>query len=79
VPGKTVLVHDSFGDYVGPLLEPFTAELTATLWPRRTAAQMAAEVRDADQVVFEMVERNLSQVFTPGGVADQLVDEVRRR
>lgn len=61
VPGRTVVVHDSFGLGAFDLLAPSFAEVTFVHWDELERAEVAALLDAADTVVIEVAERTVVQ------------------
>jgi alginate O-acetyltransferase complex protein AlgJ len=59
IPGRAVLVGDSFSSLVYPQITPYFADLRRILWVGSTADQVRAEIAAADTVIFETVERDI--------------------
>jgi alginate O-acetyltransferase complex protein AlgJ len=78
VPGRTLLVKDSFGDAPGAQLMPYFEDLRLLGWFGTPMKQVAREVRLADMVVFETVEREFTFRAAPGDVVDQLTVALRK-
>jgi alginate O-acetyltransferase complex protein AlgJ len=60
IPGRTVLVGDSYSEAPLPQLTPYFDDLRVLSWVNTPAAQMADEIEQADTVVLETVERELT-------------------
>jgi len=71
VPGRTLLIGDSFSLHVVSWLQPFFADLTY-LPLSVDPATFARQLRSADAVIFEQVERYFVQCDTPLLSADFL-------
>jgi hypothetical protein len=62
VPGRTLVIHDSFGTALEPLLEPYFADVTYLHWKDLVARVKAGRPLPAfDRVVIETVERSFAQ------------------
>lgn len=60
IPGRTVLVGDSYSDAPLPQLTPYFEDLRVLSWVNTPPAQMADEIGRADTVILETVERELT-------------------
>lgn len=76
LPGRTLFISDSYGLYDGPMLVPFAKQLAELAWPTTDAATMIADVAATDRVIIQIVERELTYLFTGdapfGGLLDAL-------
>lgn len=78
VPGRTLLVRDSYGDAAAPQLAPYLVEMPALLWFDSTAPQLAGEVALADTAIFETVEREFVLRAAPDGPVAALTAALRQ-
>ncbi len=60
VPGRSLFVHDSFGNAPMALLRPYFEDLDVMLWDSVKPAQAARRIAAADTVIFENVERSFT-------------------
>jgi alginate O-acetyltransferase complex protein AlgJ len=60
VPGRTVLVGDSYSDAAIPQLTPYFDDLQVLSWVNTPLPRLADEIRQADTVVLETVEREFT-------------------
>lgn len=60
VPGRTVLVGDSYSDAPLPQLTPYFEDLLVLSWVNTPAAKVADEIERADTVILETVEREFT-------------------
>ena len=80
MPGRTLLVYDSYGQVALPQLTPYFANLRLVDWSQTGAAGVADEVTRADTVIFETVEREFDyRASDPGEAGPQLLAALRRR
>jgi hypothetical protein len=67
VPGRTVLIHDSMGEVIVPLLRPYFEQLTSVRTRAGSSFGMAAWftelIGDADVLLLQTVERELVARF----------------
>ncbi len=73
IPGRTLLIGDSYAQGPTAQLAPYFDDLKVVFWAGTTPAELAREVRAADRVVVETVERE----FTHRAV--ELVPQVTRQ
>jgi alginate O-acetyltransferase complex protein AlgJ len=79
VPGRTLLVGDSFGDApLGPLRAYF-GQLDHALLVVTPLRRIAAQVEAADTVILETVERDFTFRASDGGVVEALRAVLRKR
>jgi hypothetical protein len=57
VPGSTVVVHDSMGNYAEGMLAPYFERVQFVNWNDLAAGEFLALVPSADRIVFETVQR----------------------
>lgn len=57
IPGRTLIVYDSFGVAALDLLRPYFSELREIEWFDNTPRSIAREIAAADTVILESVER----------------------
>jgi hypothetical protein len=76
--GRTLMLQDSFGDAIKPLLEPYLQTLESGLWVDFGIDQMWEMIKAADRVVIEIVERELNPPLIDGGRFTLLLDKLRR-
>jgi alginate O-acetyltransferase complex protein AlgJ len=80
VPGRTLLVRDSFGDFPLLQLQPYFADLQSIDWFNSPPAVIADQVARSDTVIFETVEREFDyRASPPGPAGPPLLDALRRR
>lgn len=60
IPGRTVLVGDSYSDAPVPQLMPYFENLQVLSWVNTPMPQIARQIRHADTVVLETVEREFT-------------------
>ncbi len=60
IPGRTLMVHDSFLLPVTPALAPYFEELVLVQWEELDRRRFERLVSEADRVVFQSVERLVS-------------------
>jgi alginate O-acetyltransferase complex protein AlgJ len=77
VPGRTVVVGDSFFDAPNPQLMPYLEQMVVLSWVNTPLPEIAAEIRRADTVVLETVERELAFRAADGGPVPQLAEILR--
>lgn len=78
VPGRALLVKDSYGEMPTAQLVPYFADLRSALWVGTPPEQLAREIAGAQTVVFETVERELAARAVPGGPVELLTDALRQ-
>lgn len=59
LPGKTLLVYDSFGDVAIESFRPFVKYLTAIQWFNSSHSDMIDKIEESNTVVLESVERGI--------------------
>lgn len=59
IPGRTLMIADSFGEAPSPQLAPYFEDFREVLWAA-TPAELAREIRAADRVLLETVEREVT-------------------
>jgi alginate O-acetyltransferase complex protein AlgJ len=79
VPGRTLLVKDSYGEAPSGQLAPYFEDLRTILWVGTPPARLAREIALADTVIFETVERELVLRAGPEGLVDPLLVALRGR
>jgi hypothetical protein len=77
--GTTLMLQDSFGDAIKPLLEPYVHTLDVGVWVLLGIDQMWEMIERAERVVIEIVERELNPPLVDGGRFSLLLDELRSR
>jgi hypothetical protein len=77
--GETVMVHDSFGYAIKPLLKPYVEKLKLGLWVALGVDQIRGMITRADRVVIEIVERELNPLLADGTLFSLLLDDLRSR
>lgn len=76
--GRTLMLQDSFGDAIKPLVAPYLQTLETGLWVNLGPDQMWEMIKSADRVVIEVVERELNPLLIDGGRFTLLLDKLRR-
>jgi alginate O-acetyltransferase complex protein AlgJ len=80
VPGRTLLVYDSYGQIALSQLAPYFANFRSVDWSQILAPGLADEVARSDTVIFETVEREFDyRASDPGEAGPQLLAALRRR
>lgn len=59
VPGRTVVLHDSMGNYAEPTLAPYFEHVEFVHWGDLDAGGFFDRVAEADHVVIEVVQRDV--------------------
>ncbi|CAN5313809.1 hypothetical protein BH20ACT8_BH20ACT8_17500 [soil metagenome] len=63
LPGRTLVIFDSFFDNAIGMLAPYTTELTFVRWGQFDETRFAELVRDHDVIVIESAERNAYEKY----------------
>jgi hypothetical protein len=63
LPGRTLVIFDSFFDNAIGMLAPYTTELTFVRWGQFDETRFAELVRDHDVIVIESAERNVYEKY----------------
>jgi hypothetical protein len=80
VPGRTLLVKDSYGDLAVPQLAPYFAQLDAIDWVGSSPSAIADAVARSRTVIFETVEREFDyRAFALGEAGPPLLAALRSR
>jgi alginate O-acetyltransferase complex protein AlgJ len=80
VPGRTLIVYDSFGEAPLPLLKRYFRRLRQVPWVGPTDAQRAAAIAEADTVIFESTEREFGwRASEDGPVSRRFLRILRQR
>jgi hypothetical protein len=80
VPGRTLLVKDSYGDVALPQLAPYFAQLDAIDWVGSSPSAIADAVARSRTVIFETVEREFDyRAFALGEAGPPVLAALRRR
>ena len=80
VPGRALLIRDSFGERLAPLLRLYFHDLHDTLWPAAESRQLADAIAGADILIFETVERDFALRGIDGGpVSGSFLRVLRKR
>jgi hypothetical protein len=79
VPGRTLLVKDSYGEASTPQLAPYFEDLRTVLWVGTPAQRIGREIAAADTVILETVEREFALRAGPEGFVGPLAVELRKR
>ena len=80
VPGRTLLVGDSFREAVLPYLRLYFSDLRESGWEGQTSAPLERAIAGADTVIFESVERVFPLLPSGRGpLAEHFLERVRRR
>jgi alginate O-acetyltransferase complex protein AlgJ len=77
VPGRTVVVSDSFFDAPQHQLAPYLEQMVLLSWPYTPLPKIAAEIRSADTVILETVERELTFRATDTAYVPPLLELLR--
>jgi alginate O-acetyltransferase complex protein AlgJ len=79
IPGRTLLIHDSYGDIFETALAAYTRELSIMLWFDTPPAAFIDAIRRSDTVIFEKVERDVDYYASDAGLfTPKFLDELRR-
>jgi alginate O-acetyltransferase complex protein AlgJ len=79
VPGRTLLVGDSFSEAPIPLLRPYFADLRIVPWVGTRPRRIAAEIERADTVILETVEREIAFRASDAGPVQPVLRALRAR
>ena len=79
IPGRSLLVGDSFGALVFPQLTPYFAELRSAPWVGTLRERLLDEIAAAETVVFETVERDVGYRTSDSGPASPAFTAALRR
>jgi alginate O-acetyltransferase complex protein AlgJ len=60
IPGRTLMIGDSYSQGPAPQLAPYFEDLRGAAWVGTPPAKLAREIRAADLVLLETVERELT-------------------
>lgn len=78
VPGRALLVKDSYGEAPTAQLAPYFEDLRTILWVGTPPERIAREVALADTIVFETVEREFAARAARNGAVGAVTQALRR-
>ena len=78
VPGRALLVKDSYGEVPTAQLAPYFEDLRTILWVGTPPERIAREVARADTIVFETVEREFAARAARDGAVGAVTQALRR-
>jgi hypothetical protein len=58
IPGRTLFLHDSYGQSPLPMLPPYAERLVPQAWLFSTPDQVVAGIQQSTTVIIETVERD---------------------
>jgi hypothetical protein len=79
LPGTTLLLQDSFGNALKPILAPYAKTLATGLWVNLGVDQMWDMINKADSVVLQIVERELNPPLSDAARFTLLLDMLRAK
>ncbi len=80
IPGRTLLVDDSYGDVLRPLLEPYAGDLERLSWVFSPPDDILEGIARADVVIFERIERDAPTLAGEDGwVTPRMLARLRAR
>jgi hypothetical protein len=79
IPGRTLLLYDSFGNAALDYLRPYFASLDPYLWVGSTPEERIRRIAAADTVVLECVEREINwRASDQGPITPPFLAQLRR-
>ena len=63
LPGRTLVIGDSFVPYLADVLRPYAEELRVIEWPATPVEQLKLEIEAARRVVIEIADREVASLF----------------
>lgn len=75
-PGKTVLLYDSFGKVCIRFLQPFFSDLESHDHLLMSPGVLSSNIRNADTVIYQVVERHLLELLGDPGYWQQVVSDL---
>jgi hypothetical protein len=69
VPGRTLVMHDSYGWALTPMLAGYFESIVFIAESNPSAGHIAMDLAQAETIVFELVQRSIHEVILDGDVA----------
>jgi hypothetical protein len=69
IPGRTVVMHDSYGWALTPMLAGYLDVAAFIAESDPSAGHMAVDLGEADTIIFELVQRSIHEVILDGDLA----------